>query len=661
MGSEDRYILWNFMLAEHCLLADSCAGTVLLTVAPRTLAVALEEAGEGVRSPDEAEADFVAGVACMYRNRVLGNSKKLRALKSTSAADVPFGIGFLALSVLAAFHMHTDDEHTGRAFYPRLAAMLGCDLVHSYPVGFDGNAFLELWDELAEWLKSKYDRALAAPDAVGVRRYVAYPFAHVPLRQVDIERLPQFFEAYGYEPGARVPLDRLAYDLYEASGPWRRLTESGQSALKDRHRRPFVVRQVAHELERWDGCRTDPSGARTATIGLWMDIRRRRAQLHLLARRPTGFPDLVEDGDLVFASSQEGWYEPVPLSRDDGELLEHGIRVGTSNDDGRFYLQLRQARVLPLTPSEEYTGFVSDRVLRADTECAVLCADPLADDVGRHLEVLTGQPVHRRRDDTIPNGWCLFTEVRATNDCSPPPCLENLRVESSLALVPEGGLRLGRRWTWLESAPARLTVLGSRRGFLAKIDGREVQLDDGGRIQDDLLGVVGQHVIEIGNRLRQKVTVVQGVVHPSCRRWRGSSNDKSEPVAVPSGYWVLIGSKPGERESIIAPAEGALARPTFHARWAVHVGAGPGATALHLHDPELAAIASENRVQEDPQGSHDRNRSGASWVETIYQVGIRRPRFLCLGGCANDELETEWRRLMAAARSVKRERRKRRR
>jgi len=188
-----------------------------------------------------------------------------------------------------------------------------------------------------------------------------------------------------------------------------------------------------------------------------MDIRRRRAQLHLLARRPSGFPELIEDGELVFESSQDGWYEPVPLGREDGSLLADGIRVGVRANGGRYHLQLRQARAVPLTPSEEYTGFVSDRVLRAEAACAVLCVEALGADVARYLGALTGEPVHARRDDTIPSGWCLFTDIRAIRECPPPPGLENLAVESSLALIPEGGLRLGRRWTWLESAPAQLT------------------------------------------------------------------------------------------------------------------------------------------------------------------------------------------------------------
>jgi hypothetical protein len=651
MRTEDRYILWNYMLAEHCLLADSCAGTVLLTVTPRTLAAALEAAGEEGRSPEEAEADFTAAVAGVYQNRVLGSTTRLRTLKSASPNDVPFGIGFLALSVLAAFHMRTDDERTGRAFYPRLAEMLACDLVRSYPVGFEGAAFLELWDELDAWLKTHYGRELAAPDAVGVRRYVAFPFAHVPLRQVDIERLPQFFDAYGYEPGARAPLDCLTSDLCGAAGPWRHLTASGQNALKDEHRRPFVIRQVAHELEAWDGCRVDPSGARTATIELWMDIRRRRAQLHLLARRPSGFPELIEDGELVFASSQDGWYEPLQLGRDDGPLLENGIRVGTRNNGGRYYLQLGKARVLPLTPSEDYTGFVSDRALRADTDCAVLCADPLVDDVARYLEELSHERIRPRRDDTIPNGWCLFTDVRATNECSPPPGLERLAVESSLALIPEGGLRLGRRWAWLESAPARLTVLGSHRGLVAKVDGQEVKLDEGGRVHTDRLAIPGQHVIEIGNRLRHRVTVLQGTVHPDCRSWLQPSIDRQIPVAVPAGHWVLLGARPDQSVAIFAPAEGAVVRPAFQMWWAVRVGAGPGATALHIHDHAFAPR---------PGAPVRREEHGASWVDTVYQAGIRRPALLCQHGCGSERLSAEWHQLREAARTIKRASRRRR-
>ena len=54
----------------------------------------------------------------------------------------------------------------------------------------------------------------------------------------------------------------------------------------------------------------------------------------------------MEDGELVFTSSQDGWYEPVALGRVDGALLENGLRVGTRSTGGRYHLQFRQVQVV---------------------------------------------------------------------------------------------------------------------------------------------------------------------------------------------------------------------------------------------------------------------------------------------------------------------------
>src|SRR5262249_29229192 len=149
------------------------------------------------------------------------------------------------------------------------ANMLRCGMGAFYPDGFEGQAFLDLWADLAEWLRVHYGRKLSLPAAVGAHRYIAYPLAHVGLRQVDLDRLPQFFTSQGYEAGASAPLHRLSHDLFDAAGPWRGFTESGQQALADANRRPFVVQQVANELEHWDGSYTDSTGVRIANIEVW--------------------------------------------------------------------------------------------------------------------------------------------------------------------------------------------------------------------------------------------------------------------------------------------------------------------------------------------------------------------------------------------------------
>lgn len=669
MNSEEgKYELWNYMVADTFLLSDSPDGTVQLTITPQTLATAYEEAQLGLLTPEEAEASLIASVSAVYASRVQTSPHGLRALSSSHSEDIPYGTGFLALTVLAAFHMRTDDEHTAAAFYPRLAEMLGCSLMGTYPDSFNGGDYIALWAELNEWLMRKYERRLAMPDPNSHRRYLAFPLAHVPLREVDIKRLPQFFDTHGYEPGLRPSKKRLSFDLVERSGPWQHLTEAGRKALQDPGRRSFVVRQVAHELEHWDGGRTDTAGNRIASIELWMDIKKRRPELHLLARRPSGFPDTFRSGEYVFEASYEGWYEAVPLGRNDGPLLSQGLRIGTGLSRRGFSLQLRSCcGAVPLTPSPEYPGFVSDHALRVDTQCAVLCTEEMADEVASYLETVCGEQCHARRDETLPTGWCLFTNVRPVNSIPPPAGLERLAIESGVQLLCEGGLRLGRRWTWLEDAPAQVRVVGSRAGLVVKIDGQESELDEDGCFPKALLAKRGEHIIEVGNRIRRKAIVVPGKINPDCQHWPQTQHSRMS-VALPEGDWFVVGSNPSEFLAAIIPSGGATVRPDFRASWAIRVGTGSGATALHLHDEaddeptcEIEGPPSTKNTTSrkgDGRGSKFPDRASSNWAETIYQANIRRPMLGCSFGCSATEVTQAWRWIAKRARAWKRQKKR---
>ena len=658
-SDHESYVLWNYMLDEQFLTADTPDGVVQLPITPHTLAKAVRETTGQVRTPEEAEESLAEAVSAVYASRVLRSPRKLLALTSTDPNDVPFATGFLALSVLAAYHMERDDERSALAFYPRLAKMLGCTLSGTYPDGFAGDAFLKLWNELDRWLMNRRGRRLAKPDPKATKPYIAVPFAHVPLRQIDIGRTPQFFDAFGYEPGSRVPIERLAYDLVDGRGPWSGFTETGRRALRDPHRRALAVRQVAQELDRWDGCRIDSSGRRTATIEVWMDIRRRRAQLHLLARRPAGFPEQIGHGEITFEASDVGWYEPVALRPADGGVLSNGVRVEGSQ--GRYCLELRSSDVVPLTPCAEYSGFVSDCVLRADTQCAVLCRASVADEVACYLRALNRAEVHPRRDGTLPEGWCLFTDVRARRATAPPEGMERLTVEETTALVPEGGLRLGGRWTWLEGAPARVRVIGSRCDLTAKIDGQEVDLDSDGYLPIAAMEENGEYTIEIGNRLQRKAKVLAATVHPECEAWP-EPDGRGNPLALPQGEWTIIGAEPAQWESARGDAEEGAIRPRFTAQWAIRVGSGRGATALHLHDSHDEECVRKRSQMGGYAGEAARQRRHAAgrWEETIYQAGIRRPNLLCGMGCTPAELAAEWRALVKRNRARKRANKRRR-
>ena len=349
----------------------------------------------------------------------------------------------------------------------------------------------------------------------------------------------------------------------------------------------------------------------------------------------------------------------MPLTPGDGALIGEGLRV----TNGRYVLQLRPSNVIPLTPSSEtFSGPVSDRVLRLETECAILCAESLSETVARYLESVTRSRVHARRDDTLPAGWCLFIDIQPTTTSEPPSGLERLRVESSVALLPQGGLRLGRRWTWLEGAPAKLTVVGGHRGQTIRIDGAPVVADSEGCVSAASLSTVGQHVVEVGSQLRQRITVHSGTVHPECPSWYlvDSNLHDVRLVALPTGHWVVLGREPGRRIVVSAPYGGAVVYPHFTASWAVSVGAGPGAKALHLHTAPNGKTLAEAGDQRTTTGVHEggvasrQRRETLAWAETVYQASIRRPSIACFSGCSADELERCWRRLFDQARSIKR-------
>src|SRR5262245_28269766 len=125
MQDAQRYEFWNTVLTEHCLLADAPSGAVSLTVTPRILSAALQMHAEETLSPDESEADFAAAVAQFYQEEIVAKGAALDIFLQRTASSPPHSVAFLALTVLAAYRMQTDDDRSGRAYYPRLAALLG--------------------------------------------------------------------------------------------------------------------------------------------------------------------------------------------------------------------------------------------------------------------------------------------------------------------------------------------------------------------------------------------------------------------------------------------------------------------------------------------------------------------------------------------------------
>ncbi len=645
----EPYLRWNLALAEHCLLDPSgSSGPAYLSITPRILSAALEAEEGQLLSPEDAALDFAAAVSHAYQTRILNERDKLWALAAMGAGGMPNSIAFLALSVLAAYQMHTDEEAGPNAYYPRLASLLGCQLSGGHPIGFDPGDFGDLWDLLSSWLEHRSGRRLAlpGPDA-GLRRYIAYPLGHVPLRQLDIEKLPEFFDWAGLEPGSKAAPAFLGAALERWASTRGLISRAGETAMSD-ERRPAVEAQLSMELEAWDGSWIDRVGCRTAAVHVLLDFRRRQPQLFFLPRRPLSFPAIFDDGLHLFEAGEQGWYDPVPMMPEDGPAVESGFQWVSSSPRGSISLHRAPSTAIGLRPVPDFTGYLSQRGLPLGIESAVLCTEPLEAEAADFLTTLTSSRCRAVDHPAVPDGWRLFAGVVPRRIEPPPPGLEALTVEPTATVIFRGGLRVGRRAAWLEGAPPTILV-GGQNGLAASVDGRPVTVRDG--VLEVSGGLdIGQHVVEVG-RVRRKLEIVEAEGKwEECAPLIPLADRPIVSVPLPPGRWSVIGARPDQVARGSSWDRGTLVTVTFHPVWAVSMGTRRGASVLCLteHPP---APDSVDFGSSRPAAS----ATAWAWTSAIYDANVRRPRFgwLCEPG-ADVELRAAWRRYWLASRNLKR-------
>jgi hypothetical protein len=651
----EAYLQWNRILVEHCLLAvPDRAGPTYLSGTPTILAAALEAEQGELLSPEDAAADFTAAVSLAYSTVVLSEPERLWALAQLGPDGVPLSVGFLTLSVLAAYQMHSDEESGPNAYYPRLASLLGCELVAGHPREFDPVDFGNLWDLLSSWLERNYDQTLAlpGPDA-GLRRYIAYPLCHVPLRQVDIEKLPQFFDWAGLEPGSKAE----AAFLGEAFERWASgrgiLSRAGHSALAD-ERRPAVEVQLALELEAWDGSWTDRAGCRTAAVHVLLDFRRGQPELFFLPRRPPSFPAIFDDGSHVFGAGESGWYDPVPMVTDDGPVLESGFHWVCASPQGQVTLHRPQSSAIALRPAPDFTGFLSQRNLPLGIESAVLCTTAMEATTAEYLSTVTGARCRALDHPAVPEGWRLFSGIVPRRSGPPPYGLDALTIESTTTVILRGGLRVGRRAAWLSGSPPTILV-GGAEGLTTTVDGRPAIVTNGVLNAPAPL-TAGTHVVEAG-RARKRLEIVEPEGRwDACAPLINTVNGlRQQSVAVPFGVWTVIGARPDQATRVACSERGTLLTVPFLPVWAISVGTRRGTSvALCLVErppaPELPDFRLARSVASAATGA---------WSSAIYDAHGRRARLGWLYEVgAPAELRAAWHSYWLASKRLKRHRRR---
>ena len=650
---DQEYAHWNRAIVDHILLTKPRSEDVYLCVNPRILAKVLDEAGLEFLNPEHAEQRFSTAVGNVYQKRVLGHRDHLQVLRRCSDDGYPDCAAFLAGSVLAAYHMQSDEEVSSNAYYKRLAKLLGCDMQGGgYPVGFKPPVFESLWMYLKNWLHKEHKRQLVMPQGnAKFRRFVALPLAHVPLRSLDIEKLPYFFSWAGYQPGGRVRPDQLLSNLSRWQQSKKMLTPTGAGALSD-DRVDAVVAQVSAELKSWDGSLVESASRHSALVEIQFDIVLKNPVFSFIPRRPSGFPKVFDDGERVFEASDEGWYDPAQIHPVDGELLETGFEWRSHINGTQFILRRPEALVVPLVLSSTYSGFLSSRRLLRGVKCSILCHNKVTGRVQEYLSEVAQQQLKPVTHPSLPNNWSLFRDVTARVHVEAPSGLEALEVDPNIELVVAGGLRLGRRWSWLVGAPPQILVSGMEGNDQVKVNGAAVEIGINGELLiNDVLAKPGEYLIEAGG-IRRWVEIArpQISIQKKTERCDSPDGDQSVKVALPRGDWTLIGDSPDQvYYSRGGFFRGTLASCPFHPSWAIQVGAGPGAI--------IAVFANPRLPQED---GHRLTRQSLNlikrWVSVVYASSMRRPHFIGLNGIVLDERIFDiWKQYVAVAKKIKRE------
>jgi len=639
----DEYLFWNRILAARFINLPP-RSMIHLATSPRLLAGVLSEnKGEKVQ-PRDAEARFVEAVREAYDASIADSRSGLRILRRRESANgLPLCVGFLALSVLAAHKMHSDGANSSSAYYVRLKHLLAAPAdPNDLPKGFATLEFEALWNFLAAWLAANTSLSLALPAAGAQKRYIGYPLAHVPLRQLDLEKLPAFFSWADYSPGSSLPPERIEDDFRRWSNSYGMLSQAGREALED-SRAPAVLAQIRSELRLWDGSVLDAHGVQSVQVEVLLENIRRLSRISLLAPRREGYPEGFRCGEVEMAGTQD-WYDPVELTPTDGPLLEHGFSWPA---DGNPSLVLRRpaAEVIVLAPNAAYSELVSRTQIPKDVSCAILCHERVAARVGLYLGAICSEAVRPLVEGNCPQDWRLFLRVRAVRvPANVPEDLRMLDVVSETDIIPQGGLRLGR-WAWMQGAPPSLLVEG-RDGRAVSINDMPVDADEDGHLHaDDMLKEPGSYTVCVGY-LERTIRIVPAVL----RQLGGTTPTVGElrtscPIVLEPGCWTLIGRNPGEAQR----APNSSGRPSlfqcaFRPIWAVSDHGGPRARVIQL----AADVA-------DCSWPVKRDAQSQAWVSSIYEATIRHavPESKLASG--SEALSRAWADYAALAKAIKRQ------
>ncbi|MGI8729299.1 MAG: hypothetical protein ACR2LK_04815 [Solirubrobacteraceae bacterium] len=246
---------WARALADTLLPADVSAGRPVRLDCDEH---AVADAARALGIPrDRATAQLVS---CLHAEGLVSADRGVNALARAAGGDPPTVLTGLAVLVLAASRMSTDEHGSMAAYYRRLADLLGIPLADGWPQVRGVPELVGRFDDLASWLAQVEDgrRGLLDVPADVHPSFLGVPISQSLLRAGDRLALGAFFERTGR-------LIDAGWDPVHQLRRWG-ARQQLSSPLQDLLTRPELHQALAGALRTayraWDGASSDAAGRR---------------------------------------------------------------------------------------------------------------------------------------------------------------------------------------------------------------------------------------------------------------------------------------------------------------------------------------------------------------------------------------------------------------
>lgn len=438
---------------------------------------------------------------------------------------------------------------------------------------------------------------------------------------------------------------------------------------RDRRGRPVATQQPVQDAQKTPR----PVGSRPpaeARLRLSLHPIRRTVQLALILMRPEEFPPRVTlqlDEPQTVDSLSEKQYGDVDLAWS-ADLLMGEIRLACV-EGFQWVRSARPVHIFATDPAEP--DLVTVASAAAGIEHTIVCRDEDAGTVYDLAESAgSARPKALVRFTGIADGWVVLTGYRPTRAAAITPVAAFLPLDPGNAIVISlhGGLAIGPR-SFAQGKPPRISVEPALDGVSVRIGGVEAGPRDGGGWEAPGWDAPGPHLIDVipGPTLKYEI-----IADPAANGGWAFWDAHADRAVASEGPWARaricgagLAGPSGERvlaaemqsTLLVLGIDGSIAALQPRADVGVSVGLAGGAPAF------LLVSSGRRRAQgkivwlglADATASLSRvSHALPRWIEAVRGAAARR---LPMDADEEGVGESIWRRVVAQARAIKRQRR----